>query len=144
MQDELVRLLRLSRAPSFVEVHVGATKVFMVVDLLDQSEEVATSAVYHLVHVLSESGRASVGGAAKRLESDVRLLVDGRWDVVDISLHHDAFSQEGGSSASYLAIGCVAVAIAVCAKRRLRGEGMGHGRVPPPGQMEEKVSMLRP
>ena len=144
VQDELVRLLRLPRAPSFVEVHVGATKVFMVVDLLDQSEEAATSAAYHLVHVLSGTGRASIGGAAKRLESDVRLLVDGRWDVVDISLHHDAFPQEGGSTTSYLALGCVALAIAVCAKRRLCGEGIRYGRVRPPGQMEEKVSMLRP
>ena len=144
MQDELVRLLHLPRAPSFVEVHVGATKVFMIVDLLDQSEEAATSAAYHLVHVLSDSRRASVVGAAMRLESDVRLLVDGRWDLVDISLHHDAFPQEGGSTASYLAIGCVGLAIAVCAKRRLRGKGIQYGRVAVPGQSEEKVSMLRP
>ena len=78
------------------------------------------------------------------MESDVRLLVDGRWDEVDISLHHDAFPQEGGSTTSYLALGCVALAIAVCAKRRLCGEGIRYGRVRPPGQMEEKVSMLRP
>jgi hypothetical protein len=145
VQDELVRLLRLPRAPSFVEVHVGATKVFMVVDLLDQSEEAATSAAYHLVHVLSEPGRASVGGAAMRLESDVRLLVDGRWDLVDVSLHHDAFPRERGSTASYLAIGCVGLAIAaVCAKRRLGGKVIQYGRVPLPEQTEEKVSMLRP
>ena len=144
VQDELVRLLHLPRAPSFVEVHVGATKVFMIVDLLDQSEEAATSAAYHLVHVLSDSRRASVVGAAMRLESDVRLLVDGRWDLVDISSHHDAFPQEGGSTASYLAIGCVGLAIAVCAKRRLRGKGIQYGRVAVPGQSEEKVSMLRP
>ena len=79
-----------------------------------------------------------------RLESDVRLLVDGTWDLVDISLHHDAFPREGGSTALYLAIGCVGLAIAACAKWRLCGKGIQYRRVPLPGQMEEKVSMLRP
>ena len=58
---------------------------------------------------------------------------------------HDVFPEEGGSTTSYLALGCVALAIAVCAKRRLCEAALVRiGRVPPPGQMEEKVSMLRP
>lgn len=144
LEDELVRLLRLPRAPSFVEVHVGATKVFLIVDLLDQSEETATSAAYHLVHMLSEPRRASVAGAAKRLDSDVRLLVDGRWDLIDISLLHDELPREGGSTVSYLAIGCVALALAICAKRRLRGECIQYGTVAKGDarESEEKVSML--
>ena len=143
LEDELVRLLRLPRAPSFVEVHVGATKVFLIVDLLHQSDEAATNAAYHLVHVLSETRRASVAGAAKRLDSAVRVLVDGRWDLIDISLHHDALPREGTSMASYLAIGFVGLAIAVCAKRKLRSNDMQHRRAPRSDEQEsEKVSML--
>lgn len=87
MRDELeeafVRMLHLPRPPVFVETHTGATRVFLIVDLLEVNEEAATEAARRLVHMISALNRDGAGGVTGRLEAEVRLLVDDRWELVD-------------------------------------------------------------
>lgn len=82
-EEALEHMLHLPRPPAFVETHTGATRVFLIVDLLEANDEAATAAAHRLVHMISALSRDGAGGVLGRLETEVRLLVDDRWELVD-------------------------------------------------------------
>ena len=105
LEEALVSLLRLRQPPVFVETHAGGSKVFLVVDLLDGSEDASEAAVFRLEQLLATPHSREAKSVVARLQSDVRLLVGEQWEVVDPSSASASLSRRNFRSAPAMVAG---------------------------------------